>query len=98
MKGAGRSHFWTWLSLLQLLASGAEQEGTSRGARRQLPRGRGCGRPAEEAVGPGKATAGGSPGSCARGHVVLNKLEDASERWRGTPASRTREAVPGAHA
>ncbi|XP_055282726.1 transmembrane and coiled-coil domain-containing protein 3 isoform X4 [Moschus berezovskii] len=44
MKAPGRSCFWMWLPLLQLLASGAEREGPA-GPAVDLPRGRGAAEP-----------------------------------------------------
>uniref|UniRef100_A0A8C6FFY1 Transmembrane and coiled-coil domains 3 n=1 Tax=Moschus moschiferus TaxID=68415 RepID=A0A8C6FFY1_MOSMO len=44
MKAPGRSCFWMWLPLLQLLASGAEREGPA-GPAADLPRGRGAAEP-----------------------------------------------------
>lgn len=70
----GRSHFWTWLSLLQLLASGAEQEDVA-GPAVQLPRGRGAAVPRRRPwVLDGCRRLSGLLRQKA---VVLNKLEDA---------------------
>ncbi|KAG5204372.1 hypothetical protein MG293_011298 [Ovis ammon polii] len=74
MKVPGRSHFWTWLSLLQLLASGAEQEDVA-GPAVQLPRGRGAAVPRRRPwVLDGCRRLSGLLRQKA---VVLNKLEDA---------------------
>lgn len=70
----GRSHFWTWLSLLQLLASGAEQEDVA-GPAVQLPPGRGAAVPRRRPwVLDGCRRLSGLLRQKA---VVLNKLEDA---------------------
>ncbi|XP_069458191.1 transmembrane and coiled-coil domain-containing protein 3 isoform X1 [Ovis canadensis] len=74
MKVPRRSHFWTWLSLLQLLASGAEQEDVA-GPAVQLPRGRGAAVPRRRPwVLDGCRRLSGLLRQKA---VVLNKLEDA---------------------
>ncbi|KAI4581654.1 transmembrane and coiled-coil domain-containing protein 3 isoform X2 [Ovis aries] len=74
MKVPGRSHFWTWLSLLQLLASGAEQEDVA-GPAVQLPPGRGAAVPRRRPwVLDGCRRLSGLLRQKA---VVLNKLEDA---------------------
>ncbi|XDB55844.1 hypothetical protein AB1E18_009305 [Capra hircus] len=74
MKVLGRSHFWTWLSLLQLLASGTEQEDVA-GPAVQLPRGRGAAVPRRRPwVLEGCRRLSGLLRQKA---VVLNKLEDA---------------------
>ncbi|KAI4565435.1 hypothetical protein MJT46_009778 [Ovis ammon polii x Ovis aries] len=74
MKVPGRSHFWTWLSLLQLLASSAEQEDVA-GPAVQLPRGRGAAVPRRRPwVLDGCRRLSGLLRQKA---VVLNKLEDA---------------------
>lgn len=74
MKVPGRSHFWTWLSLLQLLASGTEQEDVA-GPAVQLPRGRGAAVPRRRPwVLEGCRRLSGLLRQKA---VVLNKLEDA---------------------
>ncbi|XP_052505932.1 transmembrane and coiled-coil domain-containing protein 3 isoform X2 [Budorcas taxicolor] len=74
MKVPGRSHFWTWLSFLQLLASGAEQEDLA-GPAVQLPRGRGAAVPRRRPwVLDGCRRLSGLLRQKA---VVLNKLEDA---------------------
>ncbi|XP_068840385.1 transmembrane and coiled-coil domain-containing protein 3 isoform X4 [Capricornis sumatraensis] len=74
MKVPGRSHFWTWLSFLQLLASSTEQEDVA-GPAVQLPRGRGAAVPRRRPwVLDGCRRLSGLLRQKA---VVLNKLEDA---------------------
>ncbi|XP_044782977.2 transmembrane and coiled-coil domain-containing protein 3 isoform X12 [Bubalus bubalis] len=74
MKVPGRSRFWMWLPFLQLLASGAEQEGVA-GPAVELPRGRGAAVPQRRPwVLDGCRRLSGLLRQKA---VVLNKLEDA---------------------